>query len=584
MIRKYFEAEMRYLHEAGKAYAEVHPETARYLNVDSVTDRDPYVERLFEGFAFLAARVHERLDDEMPVYTEALCSLLYPHLLHPVPSLTMMSFKPKRGLLRGTTVLERGTEVRSGPVGEERTPCLFETTQPVRLQPVSLDDVQLGWSGDGTSSVRLRFSVERGVDPSQLELSPLRLHFLADPAVAATMHLFFTRHVAGVRYEPAGGGTPVVLSGSTWIAPGGFGEEEGLLPYVPNAPLGLRLIQEYLCFRRKFWCVDLLGLERMRLGPENDGFYAEVFFEETYPENHRFGRENVRLFCAPALNLFEADAEPIRVEHHDAEYRVQPSARARRSMAVYDVQEVLGVEDASAVRHTYEPYFAFRHDAPGGAERLYVTRRRPGPLDRPEVYLSLTGTELEDPANLRPETLSLRVRCTNGTLPRERLQEGTIDRLAPHAPQIVDVTNVTQPTLILYPPLERHRDFFWQLISHWSFNHLSVASPEALTGILALYDWSESDANRRRLSGIRGVRWRPSEMPYRGSVVRGAAVTLQIQDGHFDEGELNLFGLVLSRFLSMYATINSFVRLDAERSPSGKRDEWKPSLGDMPTL
>src|SRR5690606_38985717 len=60
MSRRYFEEEMRYLHEAGKAFAQAYPEQARYLNVDSVTDRDPYVERLFEGFAFLTGRIRER--------------------------------------------------------------------------------------------------------------------------------------------------------------------------------------------------------------------------------------------------------------------------------------------------------------------------------------------------------------------------------------------------------------------------------------------------------------------------------------------------------------------------------------------
>ncbi|MCK7532145.1 MAG: type VI secretion system baseplate subunit TssF [Marinilabiliales bacterium] len=28
--------------------------------------KDPFVERLFEGFAFLAGRIQERLDDEFP--------------------------------------------------------------------------------------------------------------------------------------------------------------------------------------------------------------------------------------------------------------------------------------------------------------------------------------------------------------------------------------------------------------------------------------------------------------------------------------------------------------------------------------
>ena len=95
---RYYQDEMRYLHEAGKAFAELHPEEAGLLNVASLTDRDPYVERLFEGFAFLTARIRERLDDELPQYTDGLLNLLWPHLLRPMPALSIVEFKPPPGI------------------------------------------------------------------------------------------------------------------------------------------------------------------------------------------------------------------------------------------------------------------------------------------------------------------------------------------------------------------------------------------------------------------------------------------------------------------------------------------------------
>ena len=87
---RYYQDEMRYLHEAGEAFARAHPDEAALLNVGSVADRDPYVERLFEGFAFLTARIRERLDDELPQYTDGLLNLLWPHLLRPVPAVSVV--------------------------------------------------------------------------------------------------------------------------------------------------------------------------------------------------------------------------------------------------------------------------------------------------------------------------------------------------------------------------------------------------------------------------------------------------------------------------------------------------------------
>lgn len=40
------------------------------LNLDKPGARDPYVERLFEGFAFLMGRLREKLDDDLPELTE----------------------------------------------------------------------------------------------------------------------------------------------------------------------------------------------------------------------------------------------------------------------------------------------------------------------------------------------------------------------------------------------------------------------------------------------------------------------------------------------------------------------------------
>ena len=56
---RYFDAEMRYLREAGEEFARAHPDRAAALNLDKAGARDPYVERLFEGFAFLMGRLRE---------------------------------------------------------------------------------------------------------------------------------------------------------------------------------------------------------------------------------------------------------------------------------------------------------------------------------------------------------------------------------------------------------------------------------------------------------------------------------------------------------------------------------------------
>ena len=582
--RRYFEGEMRYLHEAGKAFAEAHPEEARYLNADSVADRDPYVERLFEGFAFLTGRIRERLDDEFPQYTEALLSLLYPHVLLPVPACTIIEFEPKPGMVQSTTVLPPGTEVRSGAVGAEDAVCRFQTTAPVRLQPIQLTGAELAWCDDGTSSLRLEIESERGVTLNALDLFPLRLYLHAEPPVAAAAHRFLTRHVqtATVSVE---GTTVITRPGVRAVRPVGFGDEEALLPYSDRSFSGFRLLHEYLSFRRKFLAVDLLpplleneqGSVPLALPERASTLTIELQFDQSFPEDRRFGAEALRLHCAPAINLFTLDAEPIRTEGYEAEYRVLPSARFRESYEVFDVLEVTGTEDETGARHTYRPFYEFNEKK---AERHYATSRDDGG----RVVLTLGGAPNVGGVE-RPETLSLAVRCTNGNLPREELREGMINALGPDEPQVARVRNLTQPTAILRPPSRRRDGFFWEMISHWSVGFQSVANRDALLGVLSLYDWTEDAANRRRLDGLVDVAWHPKELVHRGAVVRGSEVVLTVDDAAFaHEGELALFGLVLSRFFALYATFNSFVHLTIETRPSERRYTWTPSRGERPVV
>ena len=44
---RYFDAEMRYLREAAKEFAQTHPDRAAMLDLDKAGTPDPYVERVF---------------------------------------------------------------------------------------------------------------------------------------------------------------------------------------------------------------------------------------------------------------------------------------------------------------------------------------------------------------------------------------------------------------------------------------------------------------------------------------------------------------------------------------------------------
>ena len=582
--KRYFDEEMRYLQEAGAAFAEAHPEAAGFLGAASVGDRDPYVERLFEGFAFLTGRIREQLDDEFPRVTEGLFELLFPHLIRPVPSCTLVEFAPRPGLVQGGLTLPRGTPVLSAPLAPEATVCEFQTTADVRLLPLRLTGADVEWEG-ATSRLRIGLEVERGATIEAGMLEGLRLTLQAEAPVAAALHLHLTRHVRSVSLvandEEVGR-----VTGQRAVRATGLGEDESLLPYDARSFSGFRLLHEYLSFRRKFWAVEVVGLGPLALSERPETLELVIEWDRAFPDDRRVTAQNVRLHCVPAVNVFETDAEPIRVDGTAAEVRVVPDARRPRSVEALDVLDVTGVEDETGKRHTYAPFYRFGGSAQAGTPtgRHYTASRREGPFGVPELTVTLGG-EAGAGGVHTPETLSVRLRCTNGDLPREGIREGDLNQLGAGVPQVARPSNLTRPTPTLRPPASGGDASAWSFLSHWALSHQSIATQEALSELLRLYDWTSDGANRRRIGGIREVVAAPRDIFRRGGVLRGTQTTVEVDGSHFgDEGEVALFGLVLSEFLSLYATLNAFVHTDLIVRPTEKRLSWTPLRGRLPLV
>src|SRR5215470_10020543 len=169
MFGKYYEGELTYLRELGKEFAQVNPAIASLLAERS---GDPDVERLLEGFAFLTARVRERIDDGVPEIVQSLCQLLMPHYLRPVPATSILELLPQQGALRGRVKIARGTEVASQPV--DGVTCRFQTTADVDLLPVTLQDASLDRSAAAAPVLKLTFGASEAAAPAIFQAAGVR--------------------------------------------------------------------------------------------------------------------------------------------------------------------------------------------------------------------------------------------------------------------------------------------------------------------------------------------------------------------------------------------------------------------------
>jgi type VI secretion system protein ImpG len=116
-LLQYYERELAYLRRMGAEFGRQYPRVAAGLQLEPTKSDDPHVERLLEGFAFLAARVHLKLDSDFPLITEALLDTVYPEYTRPLPSLSLVQFHvdPEQGQVTTGYVIPRETLPKPPP-------------------------------------------------------------------------------------------------------------------------------------------------------------------------------------------------------------------------------------------------------------------------------------------------------------------------------------------------------------------------------------------------------------------------------------------------------------------------------------
>src|SRR5437016_12391157 len=198
-----YNVELRHLRDMAGEFAREYPKIAGRLALDRDAKEvcpDPYVERLLEGFAWLAARVHLKLDAEFPRFTQALLETIYPHFLSPVPSMAVVRFEidPQQPVLAAGVPIPRGTSLKSNLGKGERTPCLFQTAHEVKLLPLRVlearyftrDVQELGLSQElgARAALRIRLQSTGGQTFDKFDLESLTFYTWRADDLASTIY------------------------------------------------------------------------------------------------------------------------------------------------------------------------------------------------------------------------------------------------------------------------------------------------------------------------------------------------------------------------------------------------------------
>lgn len=618
-LRLYNE-ELQYIREMSGEFAAEYPKIAGRLGLDREGKEacaDPFVERLLEGFAFLTARVRRKFDAEFPRFSQALLETIYPHYLSPTPSMLVARVQPELtdgALLAGHT-FPRGTVLRSRLGKNERTACEFTTGHEVTLWPLVLAEAQYYTRDLGTlalpadcqarAALRLRFEITAGGNTGALRHLPhLDLYIRGnDELPVKIFEQLIGRQAGGLVRPVEPGRVPTNRRLPTPVTERvGFSENEALLPPSPRTFEGYRLLQEYMAFPQRFLFARVKGIGEALAGSKSTAFDVVLLFNAAEPLlEGRIDKSSFDLFCTPAINLVRRRADRIQLDDRTYEHQVIVDRTRPLDFEVYRVDRVVGIGAKSDEQQEFRPFYGSRGGSTvGGA--YYSTHRVVRTLTQnekrfgktasytgSEVYLSLVDSE-SAPYSTDLRQLAVEVMVTNRHLPLTMgdLVEFTTDGGGP----VQSVRCVTGPT----PPRPSFIDgeILWRLISHLSLNYLSLDSsgpadrPVAFREMLRLYADPGDRMLIKQVEGVQAVTVKPvvRRVDTLGPVtfVRGSEVTLRLDETAFEGSGIFVFGAVLERFLTRYASINSFTETVIASPQRGEVMRWPIQTGTRPTV
>ena len=627
---EYYNRELTYIREAGREFASQYPKIAGRLGMQGVEVSDPYVERLLEGFSFLTARIHMKMDAEFPQFTQNLLEVLHPHYVAPTPSMSVLQFvvDPKRSNLNQGFEVKRGTVLRTRlPDAKELrfTVGHSQALWPVELAhaeitgvPVDLPLQRMGFNGRHQpavmSALRMRFKVLGGAKLDELEGFDKLTFFIngQDTITHQLLELIMGHSIGVICHDHKRPMRWLNRLDKGAVKHEGFESIQSLLPVDSRVFHGYRILHEYFAFPQRFLFFSVNNLLKgLKLPASLDNGDELKNFELTFLFDHSFydlesnvSAESFQLNSVPVINLFPYKANRIPVTPNLHEYHVVPDRSKPMDYEVYSVDEVTaartGQRGGQSFKEMYKAlgsntdehhgYFSVRREPRQMSDMAQRSGSRTSYLGS-EVFLSLSDPK-KPPFDQDIEGLVLGLSCTNRDLPLLLKAGDNIDFrfsefIPAHRMELLRGPSRPRPALA-------KGDYAWRLLSHLNLNYASLMDldeeqgAEALRELLRIYaDVSDSSISKQ-INGIRKVSIEPMHhrMPVPGPILygRGVKIGIEVDELAFSGISPYLLGAVLEQFFARHVSINLMTELVLMSLQRGEIGRWKPRIGSRPVV
>ncbi|MEN9306436.1 MAG: hypothetical protein RL173_368 [Fibrobacterota bacterium] len=565
VIARRFIQEHRSLREEAVDFSIDFPEAARYLNPDLVDDRDPYVERLTESFAFLTARIREAMDSEDGL-TQHLLDLLVPDLQQPLPSVTVVEFHP-RMFHPSESAIKAGSEVRSVPLGESATTCRYTLNHDIPLRSFGVESAKVAMTDSDETPLEL--SLESYSELSRGEWSeriPFYLH--GDPTVVWAVRFALLRRVARIQ----------VMTDTDWVdCPELRFERLDQPGYASKTtfPGPFSDARDFLCADDRFRFVQLVGAQSALLSVEAP-LRLRVEFTGPLPRGiwRAVNADLFRPMAGVVVNRFSEPCQSPIWDHTSASVMVLPQTGSHKE--ILDVVSVQGLDTVNPSKRTrFLKYSSYRSRTEHAHFQVLRGHKRDGSRST-QVALGgfAPGQELTN------QYLAIDAEFSDANLPHDQLSPENLCMHGPGIPEELTFRGLARPSVSFRPP--PGSDPRSRLLAFAAGHFEGWLDAARLKDGLRQVLWDTSEAKRSLIEDIQDVSADHDHVLDHGVAWRRMHVKIRLRDTICTPdtwerlGVIDAFGSVLLKIAEDATPIGARTKLSVLVEPAGVALEWAP--------
>lgn len=544
-LYEYFQEEWHQLQQDAKEFAEQYPQEAQALYLDASYGRDPYVDHLLKGCAYLSAQLHKRLDDESYALPEQLLANICPALVEDIPAYAIAQYH-RRGARSG--VLPCADPLISAPLGEDKVICQFKTTHAIVVHGLSITQCSC------PSDHELVLIVEAAPYMEGESLTELPIYLNMPYDKASFCFYMMNQKLKAAYYGCGESRIPLLCEAASSIYQYTLSEtaDSGLLAY--------QYLLDYFCFMPKYLMIALVpeGQEwTIRAGKME----IRLEFDASWPSRYIPKHQDLALNCVPIVNRYEKNCEPIIYDHKQYHYTLTPDRQSLHAVRLLSVLTVTGrVQKTGELIH----YRALRL-MQGESEPYYVLSRKETEAEYATYYLSCQSSQFQE------QIVSVSAYVCNGHRPHDDIRIGD---LSTKRGSEMSASTLMRPTPCVKRPDQRYSQ---TLLNYVTLTLQSLTSVSVLKETLKCFNWTRDPAHSKRIEGIKAITMDARLKLSKGLVRHEQEMTMILDKSYYSSvSDLYLFATVLHIFFSFHAPLDEELSLVIKLYPSQEVIRWKP--------